>query len=660
MAAGNVLEEARERLLNSVPLADFMAECGRSARLSRADRLQIIDQAQVLLEMNYVHLPLKRAMHAVDPIQRLKRLRFELMEAKDRSISSDLLFYTQMQKVFISTRDIHTSFSLPDTFKDKTAYLPFMIEEYFARRGTRVEPRYLISHVVEPKLLSLHVEKDVHHESFRAGVEVLYWNGVPIRRAIEVHAETQAGSNPEARFARGLDAMTIRPLNTSLPPDEMWTVVTYRTPKREVGEVKLNWRVYASKPARSAARSPAKGEASLAIDTRKDSINQVKKVLFAPAALAAESRYRAQKKPQSYRKDMEKTTLPTVFRALQLRIGDDTIAYLRIFTFRADDIDGFVKEFARLLKRLQRTPHLGLILDVRGNGGGYIEAGERLLQFLTPRRIKPALFEFLNTPLNLEICRRAPKRSEFYPWKDSIAQAVLTGAPYSYALPISSEEDCNETGQIYYGPIVLVTDALCYSTTDIFAAGFQDHDCGVILGASGNTGAGGANVVKHKQLVRWLGRTPNSPFKSLPAGMSMSVALRRGVRVGKQAGRPLEEFGVVPDRRHYLTKDDLLHGNVDLILHAAELLRAKPTYYLAAEIKKEGVGAAICATTRNISRLDIYLGDRPYTTVHVLRGRSTKVTHIPLTGRAPKLKIEGYNSSGELIALLSKQSARRR
>ena len=37
-------------------------------------------------------------------------------------------------------------------------------------------------------------------------------------------------------------------------------------------------------------------------------------------------------------------------------------------------------------------------------------------------------------------------------------------------------------GQTYHGPVVLITDALCYSTTDIFAAGFQDHDLGFVLG----------------------------------------------------------------------------------------------------------------------------------------------------------------------------------
>ena len=36
--------------------------------------MRIVEQALLLMEMNYVHLPMKRAIHAIDPIQQLKEL----------------------------------------------------------------------------------------------------------------------------------------------------------------------------------------------------------------------------------------------------------------------------------------------------------------------------------------------------------------------------------------------------------------------------------------------------------------------------------------------------------------------------------------------------------------------------------------------------------
>src|SRR5262249_27873065 len=155
----------------------------------------------------------------------------------------------------------------------------------------------------------------------------------------------------------------------------------------------------------------------IALDMQKDAINHVKRSLFAPEI-------KQQRRPDIYGEELEETLMPAVFRARRYKVEGREFGYIRIFTFYAEDVDGFVKEFMRLAGRLPRE---GLIIDVRGNGGGYIEAGERLLQLLTPRRIKPALFEFISTQVNLELCRRAPQDWEFYPWADSLAQAVVTG-----------------------------------------------------------------------------------------------------------------------------------------------------------------------------------------------------------------------------------------
>ena len=129
----------------------------------------------------------------------------------------------------------------------------------------------------------------------------------------------------------------------------------------------------------------------------------------------------------------------------------------------------------------------------------------------------------------------------------------------------------NAIGQRYSGSVIVVTDARCYSTTDIFVAGFQDNKIGPILGVDNNTGAGGANVFTH-DLVKTVLAGPDSPIEDLPNGANMRVAIRRTTRVGDNAGLPLEDLGVVPDVIHQLTRDDLLNGNPDLINEAARIL----------------------------------------------------------------------------------------
>src|SRR4029453_17304122 len=62
-------EAVRSILAASSPLSGFLARAGT---LTVEQRRLLVDQAIVLLEGFYVHLPLKRAMHAVDPLQRLR------------------------------------------------------------------------------------------------------------------------------------------------------------------------------------------------------------------------------------------------------------------------------------------------------------------------------------------------------------------------------------------------------------------------------------------------------------------------------------------------------------------------------------------------------------------------------------------------------------
>src|SRR5689334_1753653 len=196
-------DPAGSRVKPPISLANFLKSAEKKGRLRKKDRLRIVEQALLLLNMNYVHLPLKRAMHAVDPIQRLKLIRFRLLELKESQLPSQMQFHQQMMEIFGSNRDLHTLYMLPSPFRDHVAYLPFLIEQYFSRTstGARVD-RYTVSRISQPYFDSLS-ERGPEVLTFQPGVEVLYWNGVPIKRAIELNGQSQAGSNIDARFARG-------------------------------------------------------------------------------------------------------------------------------------------------------------------------------------------------------------------------------------------------------------------------------------------------------------------------------------------------------------------------------------------------------------------------------------------------------------------------
>ena len=209
----------------------------------------------------------------------------------------------------------------------------------------------------------------------------------------------------------------------------------------------------------------------------------------------------------------------------------------------------------------QKLCQNGLILDVRGNSGGLINFGERMLQLLTPRAIDPARFSFLNSARTQALTTR---HAFIRPWRNSIARWVETGAEYSQGFPLLPLSRYNDIGQKYQGPVVLITDALCYSTTDIFAAGFQDHNIGVVLGVDETTGAGGANVWEYSLIAELL--KDRQHFRPrLPGSASLGFAVRRVTRVGQNSGVLLEDLGVKVDQIHKMTRRDLLHRNVNLI-----------------------------------------------------------------------------------------------
>jgi cytosine/adenosine deaminase-related metal-dependent hydrolase len=526
-------------------------------------RKTLVDQALLLLEQNYVHLPYKRAMYGIDPIQRLRLLRYQLDQLEGRPMPSDIEFHAELTRIFNSLRDLHTSYRLPYPFRDVVAWVPFLIEDYWD--GDSGQRRYIVSKVFgEGAAEALD------------GAEVLYWNGAPIETAIAVNADRQAGSNPDARHARGLNSLTIRPLDRGLPPDEDWVTIRYRGKDGNIADLSQEWLVFIPQLApgsQGSERAEALAATAFGLDDYTDYVQETRKVLYSPPQVLEHELAGEPGSRIANARGALPTSMPSVFRAREVDTEFGRMGHLRIFTFNVPDAGEFIEELGNLVKQL---PENGLILDVRGNGGGLITAAEGALQLFTSRRVEPQHAQFINTRLNLALCSMNPDDRagsvRLGRWTESIREAVQTGAAYSLGFPISSPAALSSISRRYFGPVALITDALCYSATDIFASGFQDHEIGPVIGVHGNTGAGGANVWSYGLLRQiWTmsaGEEDNNPYLPLPEGADFRVAVRRTIRVGLNAGGVIEDLGIRPDKIHRMTYRDLTGGNEDL-LHAS-------------------------------------------------------------------------------------------
>src|ERR1035441_6700936 len=108
----------------------------------------------------------------------------------------------------------------------------------------------------------------------------------------------------------------------------------------------------------------------------------------------------------------------------------------------------------------------------------------------------------------------------------------------------------------------------------------------------------------------------------MPNNTSFRVAVRRTTRVGKRAGMPVEELGVVPDAVHKMTRNDLLKNNVDLVNEAGRMLSQLPVRRISVGVNKQTASFRVTVETTKIDRLDVLLDGRPQMTMDVRDGKS--------------------------------------
>lgn len=695
--------------------------------LTQQDRILIVDQAIQMLDNFYVHRPFKEAIHGVRPIQRLQVLRRRLQQEANipASEQDELMFHNTLMQIFYSVRDLHTSYQLPRPYRDYIAYLPFEVAPFYENDRRR----YLVTRVIPGYGFA--------NKTFVPGVELLYWNGMAIERAVRANSDQTAGSNNAARHARGVSALTIRPMNAALPPDadfvdlefvpvganaanpnarqsmrQQWFVRYAPTTVGGLAAVAATPAPVVTPPASSpsisfasgssvdigrestarsselifgdssAATPPAMPEpvppsavadtplgtsnfglaAVMGLDIATDAVREARQLIFESSELREATRANigdeviaslGSASPGSVANTVNRTPLPVkkpwnaAFGCSTVEINGVTYGHIQIRTFYFEDADGFVDEFVRILDQI---PETGLILDVRGNGGGNIWAAERLLQTLAPTEIEPERMQFIATPGTVVLARNNPIGSQIPldVWLPSLEEAVETageiGAVYSHAFPLTSKESCNRIGQKYYGPVVLIVDGNCYSATDIFIAGFQDHHIGNILGVSKNTGAGGANVWEHWLLNKSL---PSGwGLKTLPNQANMRVAIRQCVRVGPHAGAILEDFGVSPDAVHRPTREDVMEGDKKLLERAAEFLAASRPRSITVTIGASNPTAPdqrqITIKTSGLKRLDFYIDDRPQGTRNLMVDANGEATLTPSATIGSLLRLTGF------------------
>jgi hypothetical protein len=648
--------------LQIYPLAEFVRRFPFEP-LSVEQKTAILDQAVLLFRHLYPHLAFKQQQFSfAEPIQRLGELRKKLAAVTEGE------FHSAMIGACNSVVDTHTIYGVPPPYGGAVAFLPFQLRAYRDEHGCN---RFAVT-----RLMKTREDGSFGHPLFAPGACITHLNWFAAQFYIQESPDRFPSGNPVCRAARGAMSATLRPLAfcplpamTPLegmssgeaqewPFGEETTTVHYHPPgSSEHKAIRFPWAVATglgnsnSIPTSAfSVSAPYTAAASMrGILVRRDRIREQHKIEMGlgPSPFLVAPKPANAAPPQI---DLTRVSkIPSVF-AFQYTEGgpgvgvpppemlrdesrpDARFGYIKIrsFTGGGAGTAEIVSEFRRILTLMNDRAPDGLVLDIRGNPGGDIQAAESMPQMLTDRRITPAFFHLANSPVLVAMLRwlgdnTRDKSSmtvqqeaalpgallEFEPWIQDVDESVKFEGPLTKGHHLTPVEDANRIGRVYRGPSVLVTDVGTYSAADMFAAAYQDHEIGLVIGVDPATGGGGGNVWTHENLLRTLPAFPDLHLEKLPGGATLTLAIRRATR--PNTGVALEDAGVAADL-HFPpdSAGSLLDGFPGVIRHGCRLLGAGRNFRLRiTDAASDGGAIHVQLALENVDAVSFLVNSKP-------------------------------------------------
>jgi carboxyl-terminal processing protease len=209
-------------------------------------------------------------------------------------------------------------------------------------------------------------------------------------------------------------------------------------------------------------------------------------------------------KEQEAKCEIRQAALPNGAEGVTGRVALLTLpSFYLDFEGRRDGTENYAsctRDIQRLIETATKEPLDGIILDLRGNGGGALDEAVRLAGFFFDRGPVVQVRDQRGT--------------------------------------VKKRED-TEAGALYGGPLIVLVDKLSASASEIVAAALQDHGRAVVVGESSTHGKGTVQTVYG--LDRQLGQS--DLFKDQRGG-SVKFTIQKFYRVN---GGSTQVKGVVPD-----------------------------------------------------------------------------------------------------------------
>lgn len=564
--------------------------------LSREDKLLILDQTKLILRDVFVHRDLKIQNYGpeADPLPNLEIIRSQVEKL------STPAFHQEMYKAFQRMHDWHTTFQMPKPYSCYRTILPLGFKSVRDEFGSTVVGVDSVS--ARPEILKL-LPPGL---KLSPGEILIKYNQEPIQKVLRRNEARAYGANPAAIKRDGVLFLSIASQKTGPFPANDEVTLTLVDKEGVERDVTVPWIVRGDLKC-LAPPAPNTGDVKAMIGEKEiqNDFNDIVRVkrkssLKGPADLI----------------DSQDPILK--YKIIKNEFG--TFGYLRLDSFVPEKLNS--EQFVREIKRILDGPLAvtdGLIVDLRGNGGGFIWIGEAMVQLLNHRNSVPMNFVLKNSAANRHFWNTWAPLDEF---NLDLIRAETEGLPYTKGLPLNSAKSLNSLGQSHMKSVAVFINASCYSTCDMFSAAMQDLGAGIIVGEDPNTGAGGANNWNHQMIMNNLKRDPG-PFKQLPGGINIGFSFRQTIRTGIHAGEVIEDVGVRADMVVEATIGDLDTSEYQLRSITKKLATEASKFTSWARVENQsndiriGKPASIFMKWENTSEIDVLINGIPKGTLNI-------------------------------------------
>jgi C-terminal processing protease CtpA/Prc len=519
-----------------------------------ADRALLCRQSLMVMEELFVHRELKVKDFGVqhDPVPRLQAL----CQSSDRMDNKK--FHRTVSDIFIDLHDLHTNYSGARPLSCGVAFIPVKFGDASTASG---EHQILVA-----RKLNTGAE---HVAGIQAGMRLMAVDGEDVERVIERLGHASGGANASAMRHRAIQMLTMRGAATYPLPEADATELEVMDANGVRSKHLVPWLVQASteclnqddfrslRPMIPVARAMNMGVDRFQreynqifgqdqVRTTRERSQPVRNLVVIDRYQDRFNRLHNLTNTPPPRGNERSEAIASVFEHAVIRTPAGHLGYIKLksFYWESESLDvGTVTEAFRRTLEESFAGTVGLVVDVRGNPGGFIIFAEKLIQLFAPRGVEPTTVRMLANELNHEIFIAANGSDNR--WSAALRQAMSRREKYMEPMAITPEAEANSIGQVWFKPVVVLTDAACYSACDLFSAGMQDNGAGVILGLHEHTGAGGANVMEYGTFRQILAGSSVNPFVELPFGHDIRVSWRQAIRAGKNAGALLENRGII-------------------------------------------------------------------------------------------------------------------